>query len=77
LTSLTQVINQVVPSLCRCLSTKVLHIYERWAWIPVFCAIIITIGYGGNGLTQQAEAVPVTAAPVINIIALMAGYMIT
>lgn len=56
---------------------KVLHAYQRWAWIPTLILIIITIGYGGKGLKAQAIVPDPQAPAVINTIALMAGYMIS
>lgn len=37
---------------------KVLHQYERYAWIPALIAIIIATGCGGKTLTQQAVVEP-------------------
>jgi hypothetical protein len=37
---------------------KVLHQYERYAWIPALVAIIIATGCGGKKLTQQAVVEP-------------------
>lgn len=56
---------------------KILHIYQRWGWIPTFVVLCITFGYGGKGLKNQATPPPPEAPTVINIIALIAGYLIS
>lgn len=38
--------------------TKVLHQYERYAWIPVLVAIIIATGVGGKSLKNQSTFEP-------------------
>jgi purine-cytosine permease-like protein len=43
---------------------KVLHLYEKWSWIPTLAAIILTVGFGGSKLSQQAE----TATPTVRSI---------
>ncbi|KAH8887380.1 hypothetical protein GQ53DRAFT_292659 [Thozetella sp. PMI_491] len=55
----------------------VLHVYERFAWIPALIAIIVATGTGGTGLTQQAppEEAP-TAAAVLSFGMIVASYMI-
>ncbi|KAF2818557.1 hypothetical protein CC86DRAFT_375758 [Ophiobolus disseminans] len=55
---------------------KVLHHYERWAWIPALIALIIATGCGGNSLSQQVEAVPATAPQILSFGGLVAGFML-
>jgi purine-cytosine permease-like protein len=55
----------------------VLHVYQRWAWIPVAFALFVLVGYSHGGLAKQTETTPATAKAVFNTIALMAGYMIS
>lgn len=56
---------------------KVLHIYERYSWIPVFIAIVILIGCGGKNLTHQTvPEAPATAQAVLTFGSLIAGFMI-
>jgi purine-cytosine permease-like protein len=55
---------------------NVLHIYERYAWIPALIAIIVATGTGGSGLKQQAEAEPATASSVLSFGMIVASYMI-
>jgi purine-cytosine permease-like protein len=55
---------------------RVLHIYERFAWIPSIIAILIAVGCGGKHLHEQV-AVPAPSGPtVITFISLIAGYML-
>jgi purine-cytosine permease-like protein len=55
---------------------RVLHIYERFAWIPALVAIIITTGCGGSQLKNQAPTDPATAASVLSFGMIVASYMI-
>ncbi|KAI0381203.1 permease for cytosine/purines, uracil, thiamine, allantoin-domain-containing protein [Hypomontagnella monticulosa] len=55
---------------------KVLHQYERFAWIPALIAIIITTGCGGSGLREQAPTEPATAGGVLSFGMIIASYMI-
>lgn len=69
----------IVSLLCLVISFsgfKVLHIYERWAWIPALIAIIIATGVGGKHLHEQAPAEPGTAPNVLSFGMIVASYMI-
>lgn len=55
---------------------RVLHHYERWAWIPALIALIIATGCGGKGLSQQVEAAPATAPQILSFGGLVAGFML-
>ncbi|CAO2648590.1 Nn.00g078570.m01.CDS01 [Neocucurbitaria sp. VM-36] len=55
---------------------RVLHIYERWAWIPALVALIIAAGCGGKGLSQQVGAPAATAAQVLSFGGLVASFML-
>lgn len=56
---------------------KVLHTYERYAWIPALIAIIITVGTGGKYLSRQVvPAEPAAAGTILSFGALVAGYML-
>ncbi|KAJ4369949.1 hypothetical protein N0V83_005713 [Neocucurbitaria cava] len=55
---------------------RVLHIYERWAWIPALVALIIAAGCGGKSLSQQVEAPAATAAQVLSFGGLVASFML-
>ncbi len=55
----------------------VLHVYERYAWIPALIAIVVATGTGGYGLTQQAPVEePATSASVLSFGMIVASYMI-
>lgn len=41
---------------------RVVHQYERYAWIPALIAIVIATGCGGSSLYLQAPSEPATAA---------------
>lgn len=55
---------------------RVLHIYEKFAWIPALIAIIIATGCGGKHLHEQAEVPPATAPQVLSFAGLVASYML-
>jgi NCS1 nucleoside transporter family len=55
---------------------RVLHHYERWAWIPALIALIIATACGGEGLAQQAEAPTATAPQILSFGGLVAGFML-
>ena len=59
------VIASVVSLVIAFLGYKVVHTYERWAWIPALIAILITVGCGGHRLKNQAPTEPATAAGVL------------
>ncbi|KAJ0305389.1 hypothetical protein Brms1b_010845 [Colletotrichum noveboracense] len=54
----------------------VLHLYERFAWIPAVIAIIIAIGCGGSHLREQASTEPATPQSVVSFGMIVASYMI-
>jgi NCS1 nucleoside transporter family len=55
---------------------KVLHVYERWAWIPALVALIIVAGCGGKSLKNQVDAAPATAPQILSFGGLVAGFML-
>lgn len=55
---------------------QAIHHYERWAWIPAFIAIVITIGSGGSKLKEQVPAIATDGPTIITFISLIAGYML-
>jgi len=56
---------------------KVLHYYERYAWIPVWIVYLVVIGIGGKSLSAPAPAEPATAGGVLTFGATIAGFVIT
>ncbi|KAF1926792.1 uncharacterized protein M421DRAFT_66857 [Didymella exigua CBS 183.55] len=55
---------------------RVLHHYERWAWIPAVLALVIATGCGGEGLKQQVAAPAATAQQVLSFGGLVASFML-
>lgn len=55
---------------------KVLHYYERFAWIPALIVIIVATGCGGNKLKEQVEVPNAEASTVLSFAALVAGFLI-
>jgi NCS1 nucleoside transporter family len=55
---------------------RVLHHYERWAWIPALIALVIATGCGGKGLGQQANVPVATAPQILSFGGLVAGFML-
>lgn len=61
--------------ICFC-GFRVLHVYERWAWIPALLALIIATGCGGKSLSNQVYAPPATALQVMSFGGLVASFML-
>ncbi|TRX98841.1 hypothetical protein FHL15_000183 [Xylaria flabelliformis] len=59
------------------LGYRVLHIWERWQWLPNLIVITITVGVGGKHLANQQEVPAATASQVLSYGGLIAGYFIT
>ncbi|KAI1327128.1 NCS1 nucleoside transporter [Xylariaceae sp. FL0255] len=59
------------------LGYKVLHIWERYQWLPNLIALVIMTGVGGKRLASQQEVPPATAPQVLSYGGLIAGYFIT
>lgn len=55
---------------------KVLHYYERYAWIPALIAIIVAVGCGGRHLKEQTPTEAPAAGTVLSFGALIAGYLV-
>ncbi|KAF2765116.1 hypothetical protein EJ03DRAFT_345856 [Teratosphaeria nubilosa] len=55
---------------------NILHLYERYAWIPALLAIIIATGTGGKHLHQQLPVPPPAATTILSFGALVAGYLV-
>jgi purine-cytosine permease-like protein len=56
---------------------KVLHHYERWAWIPALIAIVIATGCGGHLLKNQAPTEPVKASSVMSFACVVISFTVT
>ncbi|GAB1314218.1 Purine-cytosine permease [Madurella fahalii] len=55
---------------------RVLHVYERYAWIPALIAITIAAGAGGKELRNQVTYDPPRASSVLSYGMIVASYMI-
>jgi NCS1 nucleoside transporter family len=55
---------------------RVLHHYERWAWIPALIALIIATGCGGKSLSQQVQVPAATAPQILSFGGLVASFML-
>ncbi|KAK5636222.1 hypothetical protein RRF57_011934 [Xylaria bambusicola] len=55
---------------------NVLHIYERFAWIPALIAITITAGSGGSHLHEQVPTPAATPRGIFSLGMAIASYMI-
>ncbi|GAA5902554.1 hypothetical protein JCM6882_009315 [Rhodosporidiobolus microsporus] len=59
---------------------RVLHLIERWAWLPVIIAFILLSGFGGRHLgaaTSFATDAPATAANVLSFLSIIIGFTIS
>ncbi|KAK4043440.1 permease for cytosine/purines, uracil, thiamine, allantoin-domain-containing protein [Parachaetomium inaequale] len=55
----------------------VLHIYERYAWIPAIISIIVAVGTGGKELRNQVTYdAPPPASSVLSFGMIVASYMV-
>lgn len=59
------------------LGYRVVHVYERWAWIPALVAIVVATGTGGHLLREQAPAAPATAAGVLTFACVVMSFTLT
>lgn len=55
---------------------RVLHFYERYAWVPALFAIIIATGCGGKHLKEQVQAPAATPQQVLSFGGLVASFML-
>lgn len=56
---------------------KVLHWYERLAWIPVLLVYVVAIGLGGKHLSNQPAVEPASASAILSFAATISGFVIT
>lgn len=56
---------------------KVLHLYEKWSWIPTLAAIIIAVGFGGNNLSLQAETPTPTVRNILTFGSIVVSFTIS
>ena len=55
---------------------KILHMYEKYAWVPALLAIIITTGCGGKQLKNQSEVESATPQQALSFGGLVASFML-
>lgn len=54
------------------------HFWQRWTWIPNLVSLVIAVGCGGRYLHLQSPSTePATAAQILNLGSLVAGYFLT
>ena len=70
------VIVDIISLLVTFCGLKVLHYYERFAWIPALIAIVVATGCGGRHLSNQTTSQTSDAATVLTFGALIAGYLV-
>ncbi|EXJ86686.1 hypothetical protein A1O3_03639 [Capronia epimyces CBS 606.96] len=56
---------------------RVVHAYERFAWIPALIAIVITVGCGGHLLKMQAPTDPAKASTVLTYGCVVTGFLMS
>ncbi|CAI6329099.1 unnamed protein product [Periconia digitata] len=55
---------------------KVLHFYEKYAWVPALIAIVIATGVGGKHLKEQVVVPAATAPQILSFGGLVASFML-
>ncbi len=71
------VIVSVVSLAIAFMGYRVVHTYERYAWIPALVAIVVATGCGGHLLAEQAPAAPATAGAVLSFGCVIASFTLT
>jgi purine-cytosine permease-like protein len=71
------VIISVISLVIAFLGYTVVHMYERWAWIPALIAILITVGCGGHLLKYQAPTEPAVASTVLSFGCVIISFTVT
>jgi purine-cytosine permease-like protein len=56
---------------------KVVHTYERFAWIPALIAVVIMVGCGGHLLKLQSPTEPVKAQTVLTYGCVVTGFLMS
>ncbi|KAJ7073534.1 permease for cytosine/purines, uracil, thiamine, allantoin-domain-containing protein [Mycena belliarum] len=71
------VIIAVVSLLISFCGWKILHWYERVAWIPIVIIFLIAVGLGGKNFQHFASVEPATASTILSFAAVIAGFVLT
>jgi purine-cytosine permease-like protein len=56
--------------------SRILHMYEKIAWIPAVFAVVVATGCGGKHLEEQIVAPAATATQVLSFGGLVASFML-
>ncbi|GAA6003708.1 uncharacterized protein JCM10292_000696 [Rhodotorula paludigena] len=59
---------------------RVLHLVERWLWLPIMISFVLLAGFGGRHLgaaTSFASDIPATAANVLSFVSIVVGFTIS
>jgi purine-cytosine permease-like protein len=56
---------------------KVLHFYQRFAWMPSFIALLILAGCGASRLKIQTETQPAMAYDVLSFASKVVSYTLS
>lgn len=56
---------------------RVIHYYERYAWIPALIGIVIMLGCSGHRLKEQVPTEPPEAQTIITFACIVVGFLIT
>ncbi|KAJ7037886.1 NCS cytosine-purine permease [Mycena alexandri] len=71
------VIIAVVSLLVSFCGWKILHWYERIAWIPIVVIFLIAVGLGGKNFQHIPPTDPATAQTILSFAAVIAGFVLT
>ncbi|KAF2865604.1 permease for cytosine/purines, uracil, thiamine, allantoin-domain-containing protein [Massariosphaeria phaeospora] len=55
---------------------RILHVYERYAWIPALLAILVATGCGGKLLKEQVQVPTATSQQVLTFGGFVASFML-
>ncbi|KAJ7927492.1 permease for cytosine/purines, uracil, thiamine, allantoin-domain-containing protein [Mycena leptocephala] len=71
------VIIAVISLLVSFCGWKILHWYERFAWIPIVIIFLIAVGLGGKNFQHIPPVEPATAPTILSFAAVIASYVLT
>ncbi|KAJ7090589.1 permease for cytosine/purines, uracil, thiamine, allantoin-domain-containing protein [Mycena crocata] len=71
------VIIAVISLLISFCGWKILHWYERIAWIPIVIIFLIAVGLGGKNFQHIAPVEPASASTILSFAAVIAGFVLT
>ncbi|KAF7318933.1 NCS cytosine-purine permease [Mycena chlorophos] len=71
------VIIAVVSLLISFCGWKILHRYERFAWVPVFIIFLIAVGLGAKNFRNIPPVEPPAAQTILSFAAVIAGFVLT